>query len=78
MAATVKLPESDVCFFQPQINALISETATIQRDIEDAAARYTSLEQSLSTLQSSREALLTRRVGISCQSTLCLVNEVRQ
>lgn len=48
----------------------------MQQDIEDAAARCLSLEQSLTTLQSESESLLSQDAAPAMDALLVLVNRI--
>ncbi|KAN0086181.1 hypothetical protein V8E55_007315 [Tylopilus felleus] len=64
-------PEED-----PQIDVLVSDAAAMQQDIEDAAARCTFFERSLTTLQSESESLLVRDAAPAMDTLLVLVNRI--
>ena len=61
---------------QPQIDVLVSDAAAMQQDIEDAAARCTFFERSLTTLQSESESLLVRDAAPAMDTLLVLVNRI--
>lgn len=61
---------------QSQISALVSQAATMQQDINDAATRCTALEQWMTTLQSESEKLLTQDAAPAMDALLVLVNRI--
>jgi hypothetical protein len=61
---------------QPQISALVSQAATMQQDIKEAAARCTALEQWMTTLQSESETLLTQDAVPAMDALIVLVNRI--
>ena len=61
---------------QPQIDALVSEAATMQQDIENAVTRCTSLEMLLATLQSESDVLLKHGAAPAMDALLALVNRI--
>ncbi|KAI9458446.1 hypothetical protein HD554DRAFT_2177331 [Boletus coccyginus] len=70
-------PVQDAPGEDPQISALVSQAATMQQDVKDAAERCTAYEGSLSTLQSESERLLTQGATPAMDTLLVLVDRIQ-